>query len=449
MKKIRFYYWMFQTLLKKHFLLILIAASIGALSFTQAHLFFKFIPKPKPTTYIGRVGLYNLSNLPLDIQQLVSQGLTSIDSTGTPVSSLASDWKVQDGGKSYFFTLNSAINWQDGTPFTSQDVNYSFQDVAIEKPDTSTVIFKLEEPFAPFPNVLSQPLFKRSSKTYLHTYTTNKIIGTGQYSITRLKRNGNFIQQLTLESLQNKLIYRFYTTETAAITAFKLGEIDVIEDLTDLHDLASWPRLSITKNLNKQRLAVVFFNTQDSDKNMTDKSIRQALTYAIPHKPTDDTRALGPISPNSWAFNPKVKPYLYSLETAQELLTNVNTNFQLELTTTPTFVHLAEQIRDSWQQLGFTVKIKVTNIPDTYNFQALLIGQQIPKDPDQYQLWHSTQDTNITGYQSAKIDKLLEDGRTETDPSKRKLIYQDFQRFLVEDSPAAFLHFLSSYTITR
>ena len=166
-------------------------------------------------------------------------------------------------------------------------------------------------------------------------------------------------------------------------------------------------------------------------------------------KPAGDGRALGPESPKSWAFNPKVKPYDYSLDTAKSLLENLQTDFTLELITTPTYQALAEKIKTSWEQLGITVKIKVLNLPDTNNYDALLVGQQIPQDPDQYLLWHSTQVGNITGYQNAKVDKLLEDGRKEVDPAKRKEIYLDFQRFLVEDTPAAFISYLDSVTIKR
>ena len=213
--------------------------------------------------------------------------------------------------------------------------------------------------------------------------------------------------------------------------------------------MADWPNINIQQVSNHQRYVILFFNTQDP--NLAEKKIRQALTYTIPNKSEPNIRANSPISQTSWAYNPNVKPYDYSLENAQTLLEGLRTDFDLELTTTPTYAQLAESIRDSWGQLGLNVSIKVVNLPDTNNFQALLIGQQLPPDPDQYLLWHSTQTktTNITKYSSPKIDKLLEDGRKELEQQKRKEIYQDFQRFLVEDTPAAFLFYLSSYTISR
>ncbi len=73
---------------------------------------------------------------------------------------------------------------------------------------------------------------------------------------------------------------------------------------------------------------------------------------------------------------------------------------------------------------------------------------EIPKDPDQYSLWHSTQmQTNITKYKNVKIDKLLEDARTTSDENKRKELYFDFQKFLMEDAPATFIYHPYRYQV--
>ena len=89
-----------------------------------------------------------------------------------------------------------------------------------------------------------------------------------------------------------------------------------------------------------------------------------------------------------------------------------------------------------------------SSFPDEYS--AFLAIYEIPSDPDQYFLWHSTQTaTNVSKYSNQRIDKLLEDGRTTTDQDERKKIYLDFQRFLLEDAPATFLVHPISYTIAR
>lgn len=447
LKKLRFYYWLVKGFFQKHKFIIIPAAVVGAVTFIQLPFLLKYAPQPKPTTHIGRVGSYTLSNLPRDIQVKVSSGLTTIDETGLPQPALASDWRVIDEGTTYVFTLADDITWQDGEPISASDINYTINGVTSEIQDDKTIIFRLEEPFSPFPSIVSQPLFKRKNTSYLQVVDRTKIIGVGEYEIKKLKFDGPSLDYIVLESPQERLVYRFYTTEQAAILAFKLAEIDVIEDLSSLGELESWESLTIESNVNHDEYVAMFFDLNDN--NLNNKKLRQALTYLIKKPEDPNIRALGPLKPDSWAYNPNVKPYDYSQETAAELFEGLNPDIEIELTTTPSFTRLAEDIKTEWETLGIRVRIKIVNEPDLNNFQALLIGQRIPSDPDQYLLWHSTQETNLTGYDSVKVDKLLVDGRTQLDVEAREDIYLDFQRFIVEDSPAAFIRYLETFTVKR
>ena len=73
----------------------------------------------------------------------------------------------------------------------------------------------------------------------------------------------------------------------------------------------------------------------------------------------------------------------------------------------------------------------------------------LSKDPDQYVLWHSEQNSNISGYKNLRIDKLLEDGRKTADINERKKIYSDFQKYILDDPPASFLYLPYTYEISR
>jgi deoxyuridine 5'-triphosphate nucleotidohydrolase len=112
---------------------------------------------------------------------------------------------------------------------------------------------------------------------------------------------------------------------------------------------------------------------------------------------------------------------------------------------------LAEEIKNSWANiLGIEVTLSVINQIDYQNFDAILSYSSTTKDPDQYSFWHSTQtNTNITKLDNSRIDKLLEDGRTTIDTIERKKIYQDFQRYLLEESPAIFISYPITYQVIR
>ena len=435
--------------IKRHTRLLLLGIVLGVFGALLAPRVMAVIPRPKPKERVAVIGRPTLSELPLFIQNQVSQGLTAITPSGEATPSLAQKYSVEKEGKQYRLTLRTDVQWHDGKPFTAADVNYNFSDVQTRDVSDSEVVFELKEPFAPFPTVVSQPLFRsKKSKLFPKKIT---LLGVGPMKVKKISRNGPIITELVLKSKDLILKYRFYNTQEAAIIAFKLGEVDQILELSSPGELANWPNTIVEEVVHKDRYVALFFNTQDA--NISDKSLRQALTYAVPDKSQDGVRALSPIHPDSWAYNPQVKPYEYNLDTAKRLLQTSQEEGQpvtktLELTTTLPYLTLAEDIKKEWVKLGIQTTIKVaTFLPE--NFQVLLIAQEIPPDPDQYSLWHSTQSTNLTRYNSPKVDKLLEDGRQTIDKKERTQIYQDFQRFLVEDTPAAFLFHYRSYTIKR
>ena len=124
---------------------------------------------------------------------------------------------------------------------------------------------------------------------------------------------------------------------------------------------------------------------------------------------------------------------------------------QLKISTTNSLLSLAEEIKRDWEEVfGCNVEIEVINTiqPD---YQILLTAQEIPEDPDQYALWHSTQSWpgNIINLKNLRIDKLLEDGRTEIDTKVRKDYYFEFQKYFVEEVPVLFLYYPNYYTIVR
>jgi peptide/nickel transport system substrate-binding protein len=80
----------------------------------------------------------------------------------TPVPGLAQSWTVSPDQKTYTFKLRPGVTWQDGKPFSSEDVKFSVEKIllpyhargktyfgqvdAIETPDPQTVVFKLKNP---------------------------------------------------------------------------------------------------------------------------------------------------------------------------------------------------------------------------------------------------------------------------------------------------------------
>jgi peptide/nickel transport system substrate-binding protein len=396
-----------------------------------------------PVDRIGIVGSFTPNTLPLFIQNKISFGLTTLADDGSALPGLAKSWVATDSGRVFTFYLRDDVVWHDGKQVIANDVNYNIKNVSFSVLGTHIIRATLKNAYSPFPVILSKPLFQAG------------LNGFGSYKVANIKLDGDSVSYLKLVPAvsTNKSLraeeYRFYQTETMAVTAYKLGEINVINDLSSPYDLHSWGKTKVEESTKYNRIVTLFFNM--SNETLSDKSIRQALAFAVPVVPGE--HANSPIAKTSWAYTKeKVKQYSTDLSQAKKLSGDIITaseSAKLTITTFPQYVDVAQSIAANWNKVGLTTNVKVVNvIPQAYD--VLLTAQELPPDPDQYPFWHSTQtQTNITGYANVKIDKLLEDGRQELNTEKRKAIYADFQRRLVDDAPAVFLYYAKSYTIRR
>lgn len=437
-KNLRRYYWLTAEFIKRHHRLM-VRTVLGVMIFSGVLIaIIRYVPSPRHITRIGLVGKYTQETLPQNIQSKVSEGLVHMDQDGNPKSALADTWDVKDEGLTYVFHLDPDKRWHDGTRIKPEDISYNFKEVTVERGE-DTITYKLPDPFSPFFYAVDKPILKDGK------------YGTSQYSITNTVVFSGVVQSVTLLSETDKLIYKFYPTETSALTAFKLGEVDRLDNLSFVpNEVLDDNNIETNDDNRNQKIAVLFFN--NNDQILTSKAARQGLAYAIKDKSFGHTRAISPIPESSWAYNPLVKDYQFDPERAKTLFSQdleSTNNLKLELKTTLQYLDVAESIADDWREnLGIEVDVKVvTGI--TNDYQAILADFAPPADPDQYTIWHSTQIGNFTHYTNLKVDKLIEDGRRTSDRKLRKDIYQDFQRFLLEDCPAVFLFNTSSYTISH
>lgn len=439
--KLRIFCWFLSGIVRKYFLLITISFISSILLFLlikSVYPVLRPILNPANET-IAIIGEYTPSTLPLSVQSLISSGLTSVTLEGSAAAGLATEWTISEDGKIYTFSLQKGVKWHDNTEFSAKDINYNLKDAIIVPKSDYEFEVRLKESYVPLPILLAKPLFKRG------------LIGLGSYKVKSIKLNGDIVEYLFLtpvNSVKPNITFRFYSNEEKAITAFKLGEVDEITEMTDPKDLKDWNNVSVSEKVLLNRYVGIFLNTKNDL--FKDKDLRQTLNLATSsfygEKPT------GSISPLSWAYYPKVKIYDQNLPFVKQKLPNTvlaTSSAKITISTFQNLYPVASKIVDEWKNTGINADIKLENtLPSDY--QVLLATQEIPPDPDQYPFWHSTQTTsNITNLSNPKIDKLLEDGRITNSLDERLKIYADFQRFLAEESPVIFLYYPRVYSISR
>ncbi len=414
-------------------------------------LTYYFWPKLHDSNSIseGIVGTYQTHDLPDSVTKLMSLSLVELDQNSRVVPKLVTGWDVNNDSTEFKFHLKNGLKWNDGTDFKAGDLEFAIPDVAVNYADDLTLVFKLKDSYAPFPALLNKPVFKKGGQ----------LVGIGNYKIANcnflylfprpcLFRSRIFITKIILEPKDinlPKVILRFYPNEKTAQTAFSIGEVQSILGISDAFKFNDSPLVNFEQSPNYSKIIMVLYNTKDPV--LSNRSFRQALSFVI-SEIKGEADAKTSISPFSWAFNEDLADHLGDSEAAKNSLARAKQTMnedslkkEIVLTTTPQYEAVGRQIIGAWKELGIKAVLRVENgIPQ--NFQAMLIAQTIPQDPDQYPLWHSTQvKSNLGGYSSPRVDKDLEDGRKTSKEKERLEKYLDFQKVIMEDSPATFLYF--------
>jgi peptide/nickel transport system substrate-binding protein len=77
-------------------------------------------------------------------------------------------------------------------------------------------------------------------------------------------------------------------------------------------------------------------------------------------------------------------------------------------------------------------------------FDGLVLSWALRNDPDQFQIWHSSQagprQLNIAGYDNRRVDELLEMLRVEYEPARIKQLAGELQKTIYHDQPYTFLY---------
>lgn len=449
----RLIFWLIKAYIKKSGKTMLFSFFFGLFIFFALLLIGKYYSHIIPfsrTQTIGLVGAYTQDSLPTEITDKLSSGLTTVASNGAIEPGLASSWDVLDNGKVYRFHLKRNVHFSDGKEVTSQTVNYNFSDVTEEKPDKYTLVFRLSDSYAPFLITASRPIFDRGFS------------GVGDYRLQKINITSGFVQSLTLAPTkgdEETINYEFFPSENALKLAYLLGEITQAQGIDantiGALNLQKFPNTKLTQVPDYTHLVTLFFNNHDSS--LSNKNVRLALMYAVPTNFPEGQSAYLPYSPLSQYYDKDITPRAQNISYAQQLLQPSSTSSlsgqlkpptTLTIQTFPKYHAVAESIAKTWKNLGITTTIEDVNaLPNQY--QIFLGDFTIPQDPDQYTLWHSLGPDNITHYKNLRIDDLLEEGRETVDANKRKTIYDDFQKYLLDDAPAVFLYYPDEYTIMR
>ncbi len=441
------------------------------------------------------------------VGDLLYNGLVTLDRDLNIVPELAESWDFSRDCRELTFRLRPGVKWHDGQPFTAADVVFTyeatinpktpspyksdFNDVErVEAPDPQTVKVTYKQPYAKA--LLSWGL-KILPRHLLESYVqAGKIreapqnwsapVGTGAYRFQQLKSGEKVVVVANPEYFEgapyiSRVVYRIIPSQATIFLELKAKGVD-LASVTALQFKRQTDYPAFRKAYNKfsyPSSGYTYFGFNLKDPRFADRRVRQAFAHAINKKELIDgvvlglgREATGPFRPGSWAFNPDVKSYPYDMARARQLLAAAGWNernangllvkdgkpFTFELLTNQgndERKKVAEIIQASLKELGVGVDIRILEWAaflkehiKKRRFEAIVMGWGTGSDPDQYVVWHSSQngpdDLNHISYASPEADALLEKGRASCLQQERAKYYHRLHEVLAEDQPLVFLY---------
>lgn len=435
-----------------------------------------------------------------DINGLVFNGLVKYDKNIVLIGDLAESWKVSSDGLVIDFFLRQNVHWHDGQPFSADDVKFTYEKlidpgvktpygadfnlvkkVIVISPHHLRVIYK--EPFAPAleswgMGIIPKHIFQGME---INTNPANRQpIGTGPFRFKEWKTDEKIVLEANPDYFEghpylDRYIYRIIPDQAVQFLELRQQNIDSMSLSPDQYN--AYPEFF--KNYQKFRypsFSYTYLGYNLAHPLFKEKRVRQAVAYAINKDEIIQgvllglgKSATGPFPPASWAYNQQVADYHYDIIKAKNLLAESGwkdsdndgwlekdgKKFVFTLMTNQGNKNralTAEIIQSQLRKIGIKVNIRivewstfVNNYIDKRDFEAVILGWSLGRDPDQYSIWHSGQrkpgQYNFVGYQNKEVDRLLEEGRRIFDQKKRQKIYRRIHEILYEDQPYCFLYY--------
>lgn len=415
---------------------------------------------------------------------------------------LVESWQISADQKTIRFILKPDLKWADGKPLSSADVLFTWQAVTDEKnaspyasdfqlvkkattPNARTFEVTYEQAYAPALDswaglqILPKHLLQGQD---LHTTSfARNPVGSHYYKLDswahgenlKLSRNANSVRG---QAKIDQLVSRIIPDNSAQFLELMADNIDYmgLDPIKYSRIIAARPELQQKLALYKElgnSYTYMGFNLKR--KPFDDRNVRLAINYAIDKQEIIDGVYLGlginiasPYKPGTRWSNPDLQPYPYDPQKARSLLKQAGfvdsdgdgilerdgKPFSFEIITNQNKERekSAVLIQRRLKEIGIDVQIRaiewasfISRFIKTGDFDVVVLGWGLGLDPDQYNIWHSSQQApgqfNFIGYHNPTVDKLLEQGRLELNPDKRQKIYHEFARVLLEDSPIVYL----------
>lgn len=428
-----------------------------------------------------------------EINALLFDGLTDRDGEGQIIPRLAARWEYDAETMTYTFHLSEGVTWHDGTPFTAEDVKFTFEaimdpengsenapnyeDVAeITVLDDKTVAFRLSAVNTAFLDYMTMAILPKHLLEGEDWQTSDFFrapVGTGPYkferwdvgqSITLVKNKSYFAGAANIDTI----LFKIVTDDSARALQLRSGELTLAQVTPkDAASFADAEGLTVYDMTTSDYRGILYNFMNEYWQENAD--LIPAISHAIDRQAILDAVLLGcgevaysPLQRNVYNCA-EVERYDYDPQRTAELLAaagcerdgegywcrngerigftiNASAGDQVR-------IDMAQIAAQQLQAAGLDVKAAVpAEGIDWGSQECCIIGWGSPFDADDhtYKVFGTGKGANYSGYSNALVDHALTEARQTDDPATRAAAYAEFQHALAAAPAYTFFCYLDA-----
>lgn len=368
---------------------------------------------------------------------------------------LAESWDLSDDHLTYTFHLRKDVRWQDGKPFTSADVVYSYETMmnpkvnapqkrnyyidleSVTAPDDYTVLFRWKKPyFLSFSSsaeidIIPRHVFDDGREFNTHP-AGRKPLGSGMYRFVSwttgeqivLERNDDYYG---VKPHIRKVVIRFISDDNSALQQARSGAIDTMGVRAEQW-VRTLPEEAFRQRFNRYHYYdpnYSYIGWNNKRPFFADKRVRRAMTHLVDRQAVLDNIlyglgmvVTGTFYVNSADYSPDIAPLPFDPVVAVRLLDEsgwidhdgdgirdkvvdgVPVKFAftyMHPSGSSTGAKIAVLLQEQLKKVGIEMNIQnlewatFTQRLENAEFDAVTLGWSLGIEQDPYQLWHSTQ----------------------------------------------------------
>jgi peptide/nickel transport system substrate-binding protein len=374
--------------------------------------------------------------------------------------------------------LRPGVKFHDGTPFNADAVVHHYTWLLdpdtgvntsmlapvkkVEKLDEYTVRFVLKSPWSALrsalaleslTNFIGSPTALKQDPEGFH----RKPIGTGPFVFKEWRAGDRVVLERNPDYWDKKLpyldrvVYRVLPDANTRYQSIKSGEVDIgrIDVAGHVLEAKKDPALKVHAH---EGGGAIMWNFNHSKEPFNDPRVRAAVVHSFNAKAMNETFFLGIMNPtidllgrNSEWHCPHLKWRQYDLEKAKALVKEVGKpiKFELVTTNTPAGRRQGTMAQQFIRAAGMDAELRL--VEQSNNVRVGLSGDyqmdvwrfsDMGGDPDLVLSYYFGGGKPVTRHDTTKLDPLLAQARSESDPKKRQQMYCEVQQIISDDAIA-------------